>query len=845
MADNQIKVTLKLDGTQEFRSQLKAVGASAADLKKDFGAFSDAVGNAAANMAKIAAAATAAAAAIVGMTLANAKANEEILQLGEKTGASTDRIQELGFAAKQVGIDAEAIPGALEKFSISLAKLKTPTKDMDALLKDVADAEKDYNDAVADGNKSIIKASESEQKRVSSLSKQNAEIAKSNALHKGASKAYKDATVDSDKLSSAHDRAQKTVDRLRDKLIKAREALVDVDDGEGNLAKTLAKVNPALAEQLKNAKNADDAFLLLIDGVRKLNSVDEQNLVITAALGKSNINFAQLARLSKQELLAFFAEAQRTGQVISKDILTSADDLGDAVDILKGAFAGLKNNVLSQLNPALTSASKALTEFIVQNKDQLIAFATNTIPKVVKTIGDLFLLLTGATVQNPDAVALKIFTAFKDIGTAAAAAKPFIDAAFTAFDTFAKAVGFASGQQALFIIAGLKVSGLLTVLTTGFTVLVTSMRLFLAVLGLIRTFVAANLLLLTGWGAAIAAAGAIIFTIVDATIGWDAANQMIIDFFNELVALAPFILQEVVQLITDLGAKIFEVFSSIPTFIATILGPELTAQWIAIIDALLLGLESFVTDAIAAVMTFVNSPSWKAIVVAGAAAWAGLKAGAAAFFQGLLATATTFAANIGTVLFNGIAAGLRKLTAVASEIFSAISAKASSVIASISAAFAAVKSIFSSAPAAPAAPATTQQKFGPGFAGGGLISGAGSSTSDSILGRLSNGEFVVKARAVKKYGADLFHALNSGMLNMKGFATGGLVNLSNSLSGGPALQPAFAGDMGGMSGRPLTLVLPNGKKIHTRGVDESVAKSLEKDLRRSANSKATSLPDWY
>lgn len=43
---------------------------------------------------------------------------------------------------------------------------------------------------------------------------------------------------------------------------------------------------------------------------------------------------------------------------------------------------------------------------------------------------------------------------------------------------------------------------------------------------------------------------------------------------------------------------------------------------------------------------------------------------------------------------------------------------------------------------------------------GGLIRGPGSATSDSIPARLSNGEYVVKAAAVKYYGTDFMNALN-------------------------------------------------------------------------------------
>jgi hypothetical protein len=63
------------------------------------------------------------------------------------------------------------------------------------------------------------------------------------------------------------------------------------------------------------------------------------------------------------------------------------------------------------------------------------------------------------------------------------------------------------------------------------------------------------------------------------------------------------------------------------------------------------------------------------------------------------------------------------------------------------------------------------------FASGGMVRGPGSGTSDSILAWLSNSEFVVSARAVSHYGADLFAALNAMRLPrdfIGGFSMGGL-----------------------------------------------------------------------
>ncbi len=60
-----------------------------------------------------------------------------------------------------------------------------------------------------------------------------------------------------------------------------------------------------------------------------------------------------------------------------------------------------------------------------------------------------------------------------------------------------------------------------------------------------------------------------------------------------------------------------------------------------------------------------------------------------------------------------------------------------------------------------------------GYATGGYIRGPGTGTSDSILARLSNGEFVMRAAAVRHYGPALMAAMNG--LQLPKFADGGLV----------------------------------------------------------------------
>ena len=72
------------------------------------------------------------------------------------------------------------------------------------------------------------------------------------------------------------------------------------------------------------------------------------------------------------------------------------------------------------------------------------------------------------------------------------------------------------------------------------------------------------------------------------------------------------------------------------------------------------------------------------------------------------------------------------------------------------------------------------------FANGGRVSGPGTGTSDSIPAMLSNGEYVIRSKAVDRVGVGILNAINSG----RHFASGGYVG------GGPA----------GVSGAPPVVI---------------------------------------
>lgn len=105
---------------------------------------------------------------------------------------------------------------------------------------------------------------------------------------------------------------------------------------------------------------------------------------------------------------------------------------------------------------------------------------------------------------------------------------------------------------------------------------------------------------------------------------------------------------------------------------------------------------------------------------------------------------------------------------------------------------------------------------------GGYISGPGSATSDSIPAWLSNGEFVIKAAAVQRYGPDFFHQLNA----MR-FADGGMVSRAPAapvvnVSGGAQLDYARLAN-------ELARVRPMYGDVHISGDPTTFRKQMQRD----------------
>ncbi len=166
--------------------------------------------------------------------------------------------------------------------------------------------------------------------------------------------------------------------------------------GGGSLLAFLKKVSPALAKQLKGAKSTEEGLSLMTDAMSKIEDPGKRAALAAAAFGRSGLqmgNFLHQGSAAIQEQQRAFMRLGGSQEEFAKN----AGELDNAMRETEVAFLGLRSAAMGALFPALTSLSKAVTEFIVKNRDGIREWATKAGAAIQKWVdgGGVERLVTG------------------------------------------------------------------------------------------------------------------------------------------------------------------------------------------------------------------------------------------------------------------------------------------------------------------------------------------------------------------------------------------------------------------------------------------------------------------
>jgi hypothetical protein len=256
---------------------------------------------------------------------------------------------------------------------------------------------------------------------------------------------------------------------------------------------------------------------------------------------------------------------------------------------------------------------------------------------------------------------------------------------------------------------------------------------------------------------------------------------------------------------------------------------------VTIVGGLITVLGGPITVAVAAlgVVVFAAIKNWDNITAAAQAFWDMLVALGSYIgdtFVGLWNSATEAIKNAWTSVTDWISGKIDALLAVLQSLIDKATAIAS-----------AVKSAFS---ASTGGEGVSTAGLG-GFARGGVIRGPGTGTSDSILARVSDGEYIVRASAASA-NRGLLDAINSGF-NAPRYALGGLVDaLSNIMPSSPGFAAGglVTAGAGGGSGGGGAVHLHFGNETIAIPTDAQTLAQVARAARQAQTLSAGKKPGW-
>lgn len=145
--------------------------------------------------------------------------------------------------------------------------------------------------------------------------------------------------------------------------------------GGGPALKALQQLDKKTQDLLLSQAPLAEKFLATARAIRAL--PESERLFVTSKLfGRGGGTFLQLFA---EDLDKATAKARELGLSISGPAAAGADKFNDALGELSGALKGLRNQVILPLLPELTKLSNAITEGIVANRPQIVAFFADVV----------------------------------------------------------------------------------------------------------------------------------------------------------------------------------------------------------------------------------------------------------------------------------------------------------------------------------------------------------------------------------------------------------------------------------------------------------------------------------
>lgn len=175
--------------------------------------------------------------------------------------------------------------------------------------------------------------------------------------------------------------------------------LADVENGVDGAGESFDKLGVSMRNSDGSMKSSEQILLDSVDALAKMENETQRNALAQEIFGKSASELAPLLNSGSEGIKEMMQEAKDYGMIMSDDAVAASATFQDSLTRLQGTMGGLKNNLMGQLLPGLTSITEGFTDMIAgveggeekmrEGVDNLVSSLSTMIPKAIEIISTI------------------------------------------------------------------------------------------------------------------------------------------------------------------------------------------------------------------------------------------------------------------------------------------------------------------------------------------------------------------------------------------------------------------------------------------------------------------------
>ena len=189
-----------------------------------------------------------------------------------------------------------------------------------------------------------------------------------------------------------------------------------IDDAKNGSASALEMFEGlGISMEDLQSMSREDIWGATIKGMQNLEDSTERAALANDLFGKSGQNMTPLFNMTNEELNEAINNTEKYNMVLSEDAVKASAAFQDSLTTMSGAFSGLKNSLMADFLPGVTTIMDGLTEIFAGDSDKGIGMIkegiddfidnlTNLVPQLSEIGGGILEALISAFSENSDAL---------------------------------------------------------------------------------------------------------------------------------------------------------------------------------------------------------------------------------------------------------------------------------------------------------------------------------------------------------------------------------------------------------------------------------------------------------